>query len=267
MAPVPEPAQHRTGIIAAAAVGVVAGALSGLFGIGGGTVIVPGLVLISRMDQRLAHGTSLAAIVPIAISGVVGYGLDDKVDWAVAACLAVGAVIGARIGTRLLHVVSQHRLRMAFAVLLLITAVRMVLDSTSAGLGRDDLDVSALVGLGVLGLAAGITAGLLGVGGGIVMVPGQVLLFGIADAVAKGTSLAVIIPTAVVGTWSNVQRGNADLRAAAAVGLAGVATAFAASRVAVDLDPTVSAVLFALLLALVSLRMLLQRPDDEAEAT
>jgi hypothetical protein len=110
-----------------------------------------------------------------------------------------------------------------------------------------------------LGFVAGVLAGLMGVGGGIVLVPGQILLFGIEDAVAKGTSLAVIIPTAVVGTATNVKRDNADLRTAMIVGVAGVITAFLASQIAVDLDPTVSSVLFGLLLSVVSLRLLLQR--------
>jgi uncharacterized membrane protein YfcA len=246
--------------LGAGVVGVIAGFMSGLFGIGGGTVIVPGLVFVMRFTQRYAHGTSLAAIVPIAAAGVAGFALDDKVDWPVAGLLVVGSTIGAQIGTRLIHRVSHRHLRIGFAVLLLITAVRLVLDSAEFLVpGRDALDPAAALGLAGLGFVAGVLAGLMGVGGGIVLVPGQILLFGIEDAVAKGTSLAVIIPTAVVGTATNVKRDNADLRTAMIVGVAGVITAFLASRIAVDLDPTVSGVLFGLLLSVVSLRLLLQR--------
>lgn len=242
----------------AALVGVIAGFMSGLFGIGGGTVIVPGLVLVMRFTQRYAHGTSLAAIVPIAAAGVAGFALGDEVDWAVAGLLVVGSAVGAQIGTRLIHRLSQHHLRMAFAGLLIVTAVRLVMESAELeALGRGDLGTAAVLGLVGLGLVAGVLAGLMGVGGGIVLVPGQILLFDIADATAKGTSLAVIIPTALVGTRTNLQRDNADLRTAAIVGVAGVVTAFVASRIALDLDPTVSGILFALLLSFVSLRLLL----------
>ena len=66
-----------------------------------------------------------------------------------------------------------------------------------------------------VGVVAGTLSGLLGVGGGVVTIPALVLLLGVPAAVAKGSSLAVIIPTAVVGTRRNVARDNADLRTAA----------------------------------------------------
>src|SRR5215207_10286602 len=91
----PISAETRGGIVRCAAVGVVAGFLSGLFGVGGGILIVPALVLVLRFDQRLAHGTSLAAVLPIAISSLTSYAIDDKVDWAVGLLLAIGAIAGA----------------------------------------------------------------------------------------------------------------------------------------------------------------------------
>jgi uncharacterized membrane protein YfcA len=82
-----------------------------------------------------------------------------------------------------------------------------------------------------------------------------VTLFLVPDAVAKGTSLVVIVPTAVSGTWRNLHHGNADIRAAALVGVAGVVSAFVASGIAIDMDPRVSGILFAILLTLVAGRM------------
>ncbi|MGH9271510.1 MAG: sulfite exporter TauE/SafE family protein, partial [Ilumatobacteraceae bacterium] len=81
-------------------VGVMAGFLAGLFGVGGGIVIVPGLVLAVGMAQRLAHGTSLAAVVPISVASVITFVAHGNVDWPVALWLSVGAVAGAVIGTR-----------------------------------------------------------------------------------------------------------------------------------------------------------------------
>ena len=72
-------------LVRAAVLGVVAGFLGGLFGVGGGILIVPALVLVLHMDQRLAHGTSLAAVLPIAVASLTGYTLEDKVDWPVGA--------------------------------------------------------------------------------------------------------------------------------------------------------------------------------------
>jgi uncharacterized protein len=105
------------------------------------------------------------------------------------------------------------------------------------------------------------------VGGGILMIHVLVLLFAVPDAEAKGTSLVVILPTAVVGTLRNRHYGNTDLPAAAAAGLSGVVTAFLASQLAVRLEPRVSGILFALLLVAVAGRMLLARDERPPQAT
>ena len=80
---------------------------------------------------------------------------------------------------------------------------------------------------------AGTLSGLLGVGGGVSTVPALVLLLGVPAAVAKGSPLAVIIPTAVVGTRRNLARDNADLRTATALGLAGTVSSLVASQISV----------------------------------
>jgi uncharacterized protein len=87
-------------------------------------------------------------------------------------------------------------------------------------------------------------------------VPAMVVLWGIPPAVAKGTSLAVIIPTSIMGTWRNRHHGNTDMSVAVIVGLAGVVSAFAASKISIGMSETTSNVLFALLLVAVAARML-----------
>ena len=235
-------------------VGLAAGFLSGLFGVGGGILIVPALVLVLGISQRLAHGTSLAAVLPIAVSGLIGFAVEDSVDWPVALALTAGAMAGAVIGTKALTVLSPTALARVFAVVMLISAARLTLDG-SEGAGRGDLSALGAAGLVAIGLLAGTLAGLLGVGGGVVMVPAMIILFGIPAAIAKGTSLAVIIPTSVVATQRNLRNGNADLRVAAAVGVAGVASAYGASKISVGLDEQVSNAMFAALLGFVAIRM------------
>jgi uncharacterized membrane protein YfcA len=240
----------------AVTVGLAAGFLSGLFGVGGGILIVPGLVLVTKMDQRLAHGTSLAAVLPISISSLASYWIHDNVDWPVALFLVVGALGGAIVGTRLLNVLPHRTLGIAFAVLLIASAVRLFIPTDADG--RADITVPLAIALVLIGLATGMLAGLLGVGGGIVMVPAMIVLFGIAPVVAKGTSLAVIIPTAIMGTWRNRQNRNADMRAAAILGFAGVVSAFAGAWLSDNMSDDVSNVLFATLLMVVAVRMLIQ---------
>lgn len=236
------------------AVGVIAGFTSGLFGVGGGIVIVPALVLVAAFPQKLATGTSLSAIVPISTSGIVGYATAGEVDWAAAACVAAGAVAGAFIGTRLLVRISGPHLQVLFAAAMAATGVKMLFDDADAT-GRGSMTVAIVAGLVFLGLASGVLAGLLGVGGGIIIVPVLTLAFGVPHVLAKGTSLAVILPTAIVGTIRNRRTNLTALRPAAVVGLAGVASALLATRLSIGLDPRISRGLFAVLLLLVSVRL------------
>lgn len=252
----PTPPRASAGRVAL--VGVLAGLASGLFGVGGGVVIVPGLVMVAAMGQHLAHGTSLTAIVPIAVAGTIGYATAGEVDLVAAVLMAAGALVGAPLGVAAMARVPQRRLRGAFGVLLVLTAVRLVLDAGSGpatGAGRGAVDLLGALGYLATGLASGGLAGLMGVGGGVIIVPALTLLFGFPLVLAKGTSLAVIAPTAVVGTLRNLRQGTTDLRAGLLVGVGGVVTAALASQVSLQLDRTVSAVTFAGLLVLVGGRM------------
>ena len=246
------PASSR--VVRVVLVGLLAGFLSGLFGVGGGILIVPSLVLLLGFSQRLAHGTSLAAVLPIAIASLTTYAFEDKVDWKVGALLAIGAVVGAVVGTQILHKLPHDTLAIAFAVLLVATAVRLLVDHSDAG-GRGALHPVTVLTLIIVGLITGVLAGLLGVGGGIFVVPAMVVGYGIPAAVAKGTSLAMIVPTSIMGTWRNRKNHNVDLRVAVTLGLAGVVSAYFGGRISVGMSEQTSNVLFALLLLFVATRM------------
>lgn len=246
-----------------AVVGLCAGALSGLFGVGGGLLMVPALVYLLDLDQRVAHGTSLAAVLPIAAAGATGYLLAGRVDWLAGGGILVGALGGTVVGTYWLRILPERALRLAFIALLVVSALRLVL-VTSGEADADALGVGDLPALVVTGFFSGLLSGLLGVGGGVVMVPAMIVLFGIPTPTAKGTSLVVIVPTSVLGTIRNVRNGNADLAVALVVGLSGMAAGYAASLVSLGLDPRLSNSLLAALLAAVALRMVATGRRDNA---
>ncbi|MBN9182611.1 MAG: sulfite exporter TauE/SafE family protein [Microbacterium sp.] len=241
-------------VAACIGIGLVSGLMSGLFGVGGGTVIVPLLVLLLRFDQRLASGTSLAAVVPTAIVGVVSYAVHGSVAWIPAVILAAGAVIGAQIGTWLLARIALTVLRWAFVAFLAVVIVTLflVIPSREAVF---DLTWLSGAGLAVTGVVTGILSGLLGVGGGVVVVPALMLLFGTSDLVAKGTSLLMMIPTALSGTIGNVRRQNVDLVAAAVVGLAACTTTALGAWIATLVDPFVGNILFAVFLTVIAVQL------------
>lgn len=235
-------------------IGLLAGLLSGLFGVGGGTVIVPMLVLLLRFDQRLAAGTSLAAIVPTAIVGVISYAAHGSVNWLAALLLAIGAVGGAQIGSWLLSRLPVNALKWAFIVFLLFVVVMLFVVVPS----RDTvLTITWPMGVALLGLGiiTGILSGLLGVGGGIVVVPALMFLFGFSDLIAKGTSLLMMIPTAISGTLGNVKRKNVDLPVAICVGAAACTTTALGALIATALQPEAANILFAVFLIFIAGQM------------
>lgn len=238
----------------AAIVGVGAGLLGGLFGVGGGLVIVPGLVAWAGMERRLAHGTSLGAAVPIAIASLLTYLAHGNIDWPVALFLSIGAIGGAVIGTHLLRVVPKNVLIMVFAITVLATATRLLLSSESDG--RTDLTAAMAVLLVLVGVVAGTLAGMLGIGGGVILVPAMVVLLGMVPVVAKGTSVAVIVPTSIMGTIRNRKHANVDIRAATIIGLVGAAAAAVGGTIANGLSDQVSNIMFAVLLVFVAITQL-----------
>lgn len=105
---------------------VAAGVLSGLFGVGGGIVLVPLLVFLARCGQREAQALSLAAIVPISALGAVSYAVAGRIDYPLGIALAAGGVIGVYWGTGLMARISDRGLRTLFGTLMLVAAVLMV---------------------------------------------------------------------------------------------------------------------------------------------
>ncbi len=245
-------------------VGLGAGFLSGVFGVGGGILVVPGLMMFVRMEQRRAHGTSLAAVLPIAVASLVTYWAHDHVDWPVALWLSIGALAGAFVGASLLAIISKRNLALVFAIVLAIVGIRLFF--TVSGDGRGEITVLVALAYVLLGLVTGALSGLLGIGGGAIMVPIMAVLFGIPSVIAKGTSLAVIIPTALMGTVRNRSNANVDITAAVVVGVTGVVMAVVGAWVSARMSDAVSNALFAVLLIAVAVRMLRQAWKETTSA-
>jgi uncharacterized membrane protein YfcA len=106
-------------------IGMAGGLLSGLLGVGGGVIMVPLLVLWAGYGQRDAHATSLGAIIPISLAGILTFGIAGKVDWTAAAPLAAGAVAGALLGAGMLARIDERRLRIVFGCFLVVVSITM----------------------------------------------------------------------------------------------------------------------------------------------
>lgn len=208
------------------AIGVVAGFLSGMFGIGGGIIMVPLLVLAAGLPQRAASATSLAAIIPtaaIAASVYLGSGFVPVSQLGFGLVIAIGAAALAPLGARALRTWNVSLVRWIFIGMLAVTAamVFVTIPEREAHLEWSPASVVSLLAIGAL---MGFAAGLLGVGGGILAVP-ILILMGVSDLTAKALSLVAMVPAAVSGTISSGRQGLVNWKVAIPLGATTAAVA------------------------------------------
>lgn len=188
--------------------GAAAGIAGGLFGVGGGLILVPLLTSFFGLTQHAAHGTSLAVIGATAVAALFVYGAHANVAWTTAAIVALGSLVGAPLGARWATRISARGLTRSFAAFLVLVAVRLLWQAPAAT-GAYPLSRAATIGFDVLlGVATGLVAGFMGIGGGAIIVPACTLVFGMTQQAAQGTSLAVILVTAPAAAIEHHRNGN-----------------------------------------------------------
>ena len=108
-------------------IGLAAGVVSALCGVGGGIIVVPALLLLKGFDVKLAVGTSLAYILPTALAGVLKKLPAHQVDWTVALVAGAGGIVGAVLGDVLLQHLDAAWVKRIFALVLAAVAVKLFL--------------------------------------------------------------------------------------------------------------------------------------------
>jgi uncharacterized membrane protein YfcA len=188
-------------------VGVIGGMLSGLVGVGGGAVFVPGLLFVGGWTIKEAVAASLVIIVFSSLAGTIRNARsNDPVNWRVAGLLSVSVAPSSLIGVLISRVSPEVVVEVAFATLLLALAY-----PTARGGGDYDSDRHIPLPLVfLLGIFVGTLSGLVGVGGGVVLVPLMVLGMGLTTKRAVSTSLAVVMFTGIVGATGYIVTGFRD---------------------------------------------------------
>lgn len=195
-------------------IGIAAGALSTLLGVGGGVILVPALSFLVGMDLRAAVGTSLVAVVATSVAGSVVPLRQGLVDVPVALELQFFAAFGAVSAGLVAPLVPESPLYFMFAALLLFTATRMWPRRPAAVEDEPVIRHRHAVGAGV-SLGAGIVAGLLGVGGGVLNTPLLHLIFALPFRQAAATSVYIIGVTGCGAAMIYLIRGDVGIGIAA----------------------------------------------------
>ncbi len=184
-------------------VGAFAGVMSGLFGIGGGVIVIPALAAIflhyaaipQNAEMQMAVGTSLAIMIVTSLSALYAHYKREAVRWDIFFRMLPGLAIGAIIGAFIAHFLSSNILKIIFSGFLFIIGVRMALNRETH---EGKKPVSSLV-TQIAALLIGVLSSLLGIGGGVLLVP--FLLYSQMDIrAATGTSIACGLSVGIVAT-------------------------------------------------------------------
>lgn len=185
--------------------GLAAGIVSGLFGVGGGILMVPAaLYLVPGTDFHQAKAASLVVIAFSTGLGIYTHATHNSVDFRRGGYLALGGIAGTALAVVAVERVEDTTLRLLFGLLLAITGLRMLRKT----IPREPVVPSHRERLAIVGLgfAGGALAGAFGIGGGILMVPCLVLA-GVGIHLAVGTSLVAVLSNSVVATATHLTYG------------------------------------------------------------
>lgn len=188
--------------------GSLAGLAGGLFGVGGGIVLVPLLTGPLGYTQHQAHGTSLAVIGVTAIVSIAIYAFHGNVAWGSAALIGPASFFAARYGARLAARTPSRWLARSFAIFLVVVAIRLLFFTHGAAAAPIPQGPPRWIFDLALGGLAGVLAGYMGVGGGVLIVPALTIFTGMSQQLAQGTSLAVILLAAPGGAIEHHRKGN-----------------------------------------------------------
>ena len=246
-----------TALVIPAIVGIGIGILSGLLGIGGGTVMVPIFRLLFDMSAIMSTATSLFAIIPTSISGAVSHIRHKTCVPSLGLAAGIGGAITSPLGVWLATLSPAWLIMVVAALIIGWSAVKMLSKaikmkpvpraeggsgavasprSSEAALAGEDADARVrlsrkqlLIGA-TIGLVAGVASGYVGVGGGFIMVPLMLSFVGIPMRLASGTSLIAVMILAVPGVAEQALLGNINYLAGLAISIGSIPGAVIGAR-------------------------------------
>ncbi|MBL7136538.1 MAG: sulfite exporter TauE/SafE family protein [Candidatus Marinimicrobia bacterium] len=255
-------------------IGLIAGVMSGMFGIGGGVIIVPALIIFAGFPQTLANGTSLAALLlPVAIFAVLAYYRAKLIDIKASVMIALGLFTGVFGGAKIALNLPANTLMQLYGLFLLYASWRFIepaelwqlilkkekTDSSNTApksIKKPNSNVFLIIPLGII---AGLFSGLFGIGGGIIIVPVLSTFFHYNHKIAIGTSLgALLLPVGLPGVICYGLAGQFDVLSAAPVALGLLIGAIFGANITIKLPSMIIRKLYGLFLFFIALNSIFQ---------
>jgi hypothetical protein len=261
-----------------AAIGCVIGFLAGLFGVGGGFVMVPILILSYEHSgispsvlTHIAIGTSLFVVVFASLTSAYQHRKQGNIDWRSVFVIGFSSALTAFATTRLAAVLSGKHLQVAFAVIVMTAAIRMLTESQAQAQKKLELSSRpSTIGLVGVGLTTGVVSGLAGIGGGVFAIPMMYNFLNMPLKLAIGTSSAAIVITAFFSVSGYILNGIGraglpewsfgfiDLQRGAALAIGTLLLARVGAYISFKTHPYRLRKLFALFIILISIYILVK---------
>ncbi|MFA6570389.1 MAG: sulfite exporter TauE/SafE family protein [Bacteroidota bacterium] len=253
-------------------IGVLAGVMAGMFGIGGGVVMVPALIALMHYSLTQANGTSLAALMmPVGIFAVFAYHKKDLLDIRVSAFLAVGLLLGVLFGAKLALSMPTDILKQIYGLFLIWVSWRffeiksITNKSQNSDKTREEninkveqekiLPFYLLLPFGIL---AGVLSGLFGIGGGLIIVPMLITFMKFNPKKAVGTSLgALLLPVALPGVITYYNAGQLHIFASGLLAAGLVLGSIIGAKITISLPVSIVKRVFALFLLIIALQFII----------
>lgn len=209
-------------VLAAAALGAAGGIVGGLFGIGGGVLLIPVLGMLYGLDQQVAQGTTLVMVVPNVLLAFMRYRQRVGLDLRIAAALGLSALAVTYPVARITTGLDPHALRLAFAGFLVVLAAIVAWRTWRGAIALRHRPPLAWGWTAVLGAAGGAVSGLFGVGGAFIAPPVLTAFFGVRQVEAQGLALALVCPGTVVALFTYAGAAQVDWQLGIPLAIGGV---------------------------------------------
>lgn len=237
-------------------IGLIGGTVSGLMGIGGGTVIIPLLLYLSGIDIKAATAISMVHIVFASISGTIFNYYQKTIIFRYSLYFGLSGMLFSFLGGYLTKYIPDLTIKIIYIVALTMSFVLLLLRSRITGhkISPSRSDIYKIIPIGAI---AGFMAGILGIGGGFLFVPALLFFMGLPMNIATGTSLGAIIFTSIPGLAGKILSVDFNILFGVIVGLGGIGGARLGTYLKRKINPAAIRIIFILFFVAVFVRVII----------
>ncbi|MCM8760121.1 MAG: sulfite exporter TauE/SafE family protein [Candidatus Omnitrophica bacterium] len=234
--------------------GLVAGFICGLFGMGGGSLMVPAIVYVFDLPMKEAAGTSLFVIIFSAISALINYTRHKKVYPELAFFVVPSGILGAQVGAFLTSRLSDVLVQYIFVLVISALGIRMLFQKEN-DIPYEGNHFNRIVAI-LIGLLAGFVSGLCGVGGAVLLIPLLYIFLKVPIHTCIGTALIAILFNAVSGSTGYMVRNLVNFRIGLMLAMGSTLAAPVGARISIRIKREKLRKIFAIVLIISGLSIL-----------